>query len=301
LDRVATLCRITEVERQQVGARVELVGEGRLQLCDIVAVEPYVKGVFRQVRTMADTTVYVPTEAEVVRVELLVSELRAMLKDVLLLSDKLGARGGGGGGDNEDDVAAETSDDVAGFNEWGHMEISSLEKSLEWVDGPSVKLEALGSEPTTMAEVTWAAEDRRSAMEVAERLSFAILQVAPASSVSDVRRLLEARTGVCVAHNSKTAASCVGLLGFYPMFLRVENGCFPRTITTQKRIEPRFRCVLTWAGCATACVRVPQRRWRWRRGSPRASTPHTRCWMSSSSSCEPRWRSSHWESERVHA
>jgi len=135
LDRVATLCRIAEVERQDVGARVELIGEGRLQLCDIAAVEPYVKGVFRQVRTMADTTVYVPTEAEAVRVELLVNELRAMLKDVLLLSDKLGTRGGGGGGGDDDNDAA-TGDDEAGFNEWGHMEISSLEKSLQWVDGP---------------------------------------------------------------------------------------------------------------------------------------------------------------------
>jgi len=56
-----------------------------------------------------------------------------------------------------------------------------------------VKLEALGSEPTAMGQVSWPAEDGRSAMEVAERLSFAILQVAPASSVTDVRRLLEAR------------------------------------------------------------------------------------------------------------
>lgn len=49
VDRVATLCRIAHVERQDVGARVELVGEARLQLCDIVSTEPFVKGVFRQV------------------------------------------------------------------------------------------------------------------------------------------------------------------------------------------------------------------------------------------------------------
>ena len=277
LDRVATLCRIAEVERQDVGARVELIGEGRLQLCDIAAVEPYVKGVFRQVRTMADMTVYVPTEAEAVRVELLVNELRAMLKDVLLLSDKLGTRGGGGG-DGDDDNDAATGDDEAGFNEWGHMEISSLEKSLEWVDGPSVKLEALGSEPTAMGQVSWPAEDGRSAMEVAERLSFAILQVAPASSVSDVRRLLEARAGVCgptTQHCPQcTGASAKHTAGVRLLVLaacRTHAASKPPRLRTNQRVLlriPRLTPVsLTAAGCATACACcVPQRRWRWRRG-----------------------------------
>lgn len=185
VDRVATLCRIAHVERQDVGARVELVGEARLQLCDIVSTEPFVKGVFRQVRTMADNTLYVPTESEVVRVELLVTELRAMLADILVLSDKLGTRG----------AVAEAGGEDTAWNEWGHMEISSLEQSLKWVDGPSVLLAAVQDRPTTMADVEWQqpAEKGRSAMEVAERLSFAIMQVAPAASVSDVRRLTEAR------------------------------------------------------------------------------------------------------------
>ena len=49
LDRVATLCRLISVERQEVGARVEVVGESRLQLVDVTRVSPYLKGVFRQV------------------------------------------------------------------------------------------------------------------------------------------------------------------------------------------------------------------------------------------------------------
>lgn len=53
LDRVATLCRLERVQRQEVGARVEVVAEARLQLVDVTRVSPYIKGVFKQVPHLA--------------------------------------------------------------------------------------------------------------------------------------------------------------------------------------------------------------------------------------------------------
>jgi hypothetical protein len=111
---------------------------------------------------MADNTLYVPTESEVVRVELLVTELRAMLADILVLSDKLGTRG----------AVAEAGGEDTAWNEWGHMEISSLEQSLKVRSAPCtlrVTHEALGVTQRALSVTQRALSVTQRALSVTQR------------------------------------------------------------------------------------------------------------------------------------
>uniref|UniRef100_A0A7S0RJ41 Lon N-terminal domain-containing protein n=1 Tax=Pyramimonas obovata TaxID=1411642 RepID=A0A7S0RJ41_9CHLO len=182
IERVATLCRIEKIERQDIGARVDLVGEARMEVNGIVSTDPYITGTFRQVPTFADPTLYKPTEIEMSNVEGVVRDIRQILDDIIQLSDRLKGPAQG------------EAEKVAGWQEWGHAEISDLKRSLSWVDGSVVRLEDLASE-TTMEEIEWADQETlgTSPLEVAERLSFAVLQLAPASSTSELRHLIGVR------------------------------------------------------------------------------------------------------------
>mmetsp|Transcript_1396 Transcript_1396/g.2882 ORF Transcript_1396/g.2882 Transcript_1396/m.2882 type:complete len:377 (-) Transcript_1396:223-1353(-) len=188
LDRVATLCRLERVQRQEVGARVEVVAEARLQLVDVTRVSPYIKGVFKQVRTFANDTLYKPSEAEVLVVANLVTELRSMINDLQLLTGRLQMR--------NESSAGQRVDESMLWQQWGHTEISNLNRSLKWVESPVVDLSAMKC-PQSMVQGECASDTTHhevTSLEVAERLSFAILQAAPASTDSDIRRLVQART-----------------------------------------------------------------------------------------------------------
>eukprot|EP00959_Pyramimonas_sp_CCMP1952_P408062 8551925-Pyramimonas_sp.AAC.1 len=147
IERVATLCRIENIERQDIGARVDLVAEARMELSGIVSTEPYITGTFRQVPTLADPTLYQPTEIELANVEGAVKDIRGLLDDIVLLSDKLKG------------PKQNPEESVAGWREWGHAEVSDLKRSLVWVDGTVVRLDSLSSE-ISMEDVKWAAQVR---------------------------------------------------------------------------------------------------------------------------------------------
>jgi hypothetical protein len=144
VERIATLCRIERIDKQDIGARVEIVAEARLALTGVVATDPFVKGVFQEIPTCADPTLYEPSEQELDTQQKVVREIRASLDAIIQLSDRLNspkvgqgqAEGEGGGGE------------AAAWQEWGHAELSDLKRSLEWVDGDLVRLQDLAGETT---------------------------------------------------------------------------------------------------------------------------------------------------------
>ena len=82
--------------------------------------------------------------------------------------------------------------------EWGHAEIGNLRRAMAWIEGPSITLDMLKPPPVSMDEANWLApmlneEVEHSALQLAERLSFACLQVAPASTEGDLQRLISCR------------------------------------------------------------------------------------------------------------
>jgi hypothetical protein len=130
---------------------------------------------------MADNTLYVPTESEVVRVELLVTELRAMLADILVLSDKLGTRG----------AVAEAGGEDTAWNEWGHMEISSLEQSLK-----------VRSAPCTLRVTHEALGVTQRALSVTQRALGVTYEGASGALSHQDTREERAETSVCVSHQT---------------------------------------------------------------------------------------------------
>eukprot|EP00238_Polyblepharides_amylifera_P014900 CAMPEP_0196579152 /NCGR_PEP_ID=MMETSP1081-20130531/17813_1 /TAXON_ID=36882 /ORGANISM="Pyramimonas amylifera, Strain CCMP720" /LENGTH=375 /DNA_ID=CAMNT_0041898625 /DNA_START=343 /DNA_END=1470 /DNA_ORIENTATION=+ len=215
LDRTATLCRIELIEREQVGARVELVAEARLQLQDILRLEPYIKGTFREVPTMADPTLYQPSEEETASVMELVGKIRSTLNGVIMLSNKLSQ--GIGPSDlppsrptpGASNTPKRSTSDDDGIEEmlWGHMEISNLTESLKWVEAPCVKLSEMkfpismfGAWTDNKAQQEVANGEQMpplapppAPLELAERLSFAILQNVVTASPEQTNKLLTTR------------------------------------------------------------------------------------------------------------
>ena len=81
--------------------------------------------------------------------------------------------------------------------EWGHGEVGNLKRAMAWIEGPYVTLDMLQM-PCSMSKRDWlrdAVEERvkHSELQLAERLSFACLQVAPASTEADYARLVSCR------------------------------------------------------------------------------------------------------------
>lgn len=195
----ATLARIEAVHRQEVGARVEVVGEARIKLEDIAGREPYITGVFTHIPQMGDVGTYVPSEDELAQVKEVTDYIENSVKDILALSDKILAvtpsdaarrdalRGGDGDDDDEDD-----EDDG---EMWTHKEVGNLRSAMEWVDAPPVTIERIEN-PVSMDDANWIDFPEgfeHNSLTRAERLSFAVLQIAPASTASDLQKLIACR------------------------------------------------------------------------------------------------------------
>jgi len=192
----ATLARIEAVHRAEVGARVEVVGEARVKLEDITTREPYIAGLFTHIPQMGDVGTYNPSDDELAQVKEVTDYIESAVNDVLLLSDKLlGDKkdvanvGASTDGDDDDD----DDDDDDGL--WTHKEVGNLRLAMEWVDAPSVTVERI-EEKISMADAKWIERPddfAHSSLTRAERLSFAVLQIAPASTPSDLQKLIACR------------------------------------------------------------------------------------------------------------
>ena len=193
----ATLARIEAVHRQEVGARVEVVGEARIKLEDIAGREPYITGVFTHIPQMGDVGTYVPSEDELAQVKEVTDYIENSVKDILALSDKMLA-------DKPSDGARESLSGVVGGGEdeeeddggmWTHKEMGNLRSAMEWVEAPPVTVERIEN-PVSMDDANWTEFPdgfQHNGLTRAERLSFAVLQIAPASTASDLQKLIACR------------------------------------------------------------------------------------------------------------
>lgn len=212
INQVASLVRVEEVIREDVGAKVVIIGESRVVMQDIVESDPYVRARFTAVPTMgaAGTLAYTPSDDEMAEVEALTEFIDSAVNDIVTLVDRLltdaNANANGAAERADDDGSAITPDDlwdisgVADEVEWGHAEVGNLRRAMAWVDGPSITLDDLADQslPLEMDAADWlapASTERveHSELQLAERLSFACLQVAPTSTEGDLRRLVSCR------------------------------------------------------------------------------------------------------------
>lgn len=188
----ATLARIEAVHRAEVGARVEVVGEARMKLEDITTREPYIAGLFTHIPQMGDVGTYNPSDDELAQVKEVTDYIESAVNDVLLLSDKLL-------GDKKDvanvGASADVDDDDDDDGLWTHKEVGNLRLAMEWVDAPSITVERI-EEKISMADAKWIerpVDFAHSSLTRAERVSFAVLQIAPASTPSDLQKLIACR------------------------------------------------------------------------------------------------------------
>lgn len=192
---VATLARIESIERAEVGARVELVAEQRVRVLSVKNMEPYIRMEVAEVMTCDSPGTLCPTDDEMSGLSDLLSEVRQLVKEVLMLGEKiqLESESMKGGELSEEEEEEEEEDDQ--WEEWGHTELSSLRESMEWVDQQIVSLSVMKL-PITMEEgfaACQASEVEMTRLQEAERLSFALLQMAPESTHADLTQLLHAR------------------------------------------------------------------------------------------------------------
>ena len=194
MNQVATLVRVEEVQREEVGAKVTVIGESRLQLVEVRDSDPYVRAAFLTVPTMGaeGTLAYTPSEEEMAEVEALTEFIDTAVNDVVALVDRLI------GEDGEDPESLWDISGAVDDVEWGHAEVGNLRRAMAWVEGPSITLDDLDG-PVSADEADWLApmlEERvaHSELQLAERLSFACLQVAPASTQGDLARLMSCRS-----------------------------------------------------------------------------------------------------------
>lgn len=189
VNQVATLVRIEDIQREEVGAKVTLIGESRVTLQGIKESDPYIRGVFVPVPVMGagGTLAYIPSDDEMAEVDALSEFVDTAVNDIVMLVDKL-LEG--------QDVSWDTADAVDDV-EWGHAEVGNLRRAMAWVEGPSVTLDQLKT-PISMGEADWVSVAKveavdHSELQLAERLSFACLQMAPASTEADLQRLVSCR------------------------------------------------------------------------------------------------------------
>ena len=193
VNQVATLVRVEEVQREEVGAKVTIIGESRMTLRELEekSQRGYLVGTFVPIPVMQDdgSAAYKPSKTELDEVEALADFIDDAVNDCVALVDKL-LDGDG------DDKLWDTSG-AANEVEWGHGEVGNLKRAMAWIEGPYVTLDMLEM-PCSMSERDWlrdAVEERvkHSELQLAERLSFACLQVAPASTEADYARLVSCR------------------------------------------------------------------------------------------------------------
>ncbi|KAK3257793.1 hypothetical protein CYMTET_33132, partial [Cymbomonas tetramitiformis] len=195
---VATLARIESIEREDVGARVELVAEQRVRVLSVKNMEPYIRMEVAEVMTCDSPGTLCPTDDEMSGLSDLLSEVRQLVEEVLMLGEKLQLESESlkeGIITLPEEEASEQEEEDDQWEEWGHTELSSLRESMEWVDQQMVSLSVMKL-PVTMDEGFAACEESKEEMtrlQEAERLSFALLQMAPASTHADLTQLLLAR------------------------------------------------------------------------------------------------------------
>ena len=234
INQVASLVRVEEVVREDVGAKVVIVGESRVAMSDVVESDPYVRARFTAVPTMgaAGTLAYTPSDDEMAEVEALVEFIDSAANDVATLADRLltdaaaeaseateasDSDDASGPGSSDALVASDAATtpeslwDISGVTdevEWGHAEVGNLRRAMAWVDGPSITLDDLADKslPLEMDAADWLRpvvdeQVNHSELQLAERLSFACLQVAPTSTEGDLRKLVSCRnTAMSTSH-----------------------------------------------------------------------------------------------------
>jgi len=213
LNPVASLVRVEEIVREDVGAKVVIVGESRVAMIDVVESEPYVRAKCVAIPTMgADGTLaYKPSDEETAEVEALTEFIATAVDDIVRLVDRLltdATSETNADGDPGSTTTADSLWDLSNITseiEWGHAEVGNLRRAMGWVEGPQIGLDDLwekkGQEknaPVQMDAANWLkpVSDEKlthSELQRAERLSFACLQVAPTSSDSDLRKLASCR------------------------------------------------------------------------------------------------------------
>ncbi|CEF97569.1 Peptidase S16, lon N-terminal [Ostreococcus tauri] len=184
----ATLARIEWVKREAVGATVRVAGEARVKLEGVVSREPYITGVYTHVPQMGDVGTYVPSDAELAQVREVTDYIENAVRDVMTLSDRLN-------GDASASAAEGEGEDEEIDGMWTHKEVGDLRTAMRWVDAPAITIERIET-PISMEDADWSRADGftgHSELARAERLSFAVLQVAPASTPSALRTLISCR------------------------------------------------------------------------------------------------------------
>jgi len=183
--------RVEDVQREEVGAKLTIIGESRVSVQDINESELYITGVFTPVPVMGagGTLAYTPSDDEMAEVEALTEFINTAVSDIVTLVDRLLADQQGGLSWDTRDAAAEV--------EWGHAEVGNLRRAMAWIQSPSVTLDRM-TPPVSMDTADWVGESAlqlvdHSQLQLAERLSFACLQVAPASTESDLQKLISCR------------------------------------------------------------------------------------------------------------
>jgi Lon protease-like protein len=221
INQVASLVRVEEVIREDVGAKVVIVGESRVHLQNVIESDPYVRASFTAIPTMgaAGTLAYTPSDDEMAEVEALTEFIDSAVNDIVMLADRLmsdatpsvGVEETDGDSDSEQRKAIAPGDlwdisDATTEVAWGHAEVGNLRRAMAWVDGPNITLDDLIAKNTSessslkvgMDEADWLRPlldetVHHSDLQLAERLSFACLQVAPTSTEGDLRKLVSCR------------------------------------------------------------------------------------------------------------
>ena len=91
VNQVATLVRVEEIQREEVGAKVTIIGESRCTLLDIKESQPYITAVFVPVPVMGagGTLAYTPSDDEMAEVEALTEFIDTAVNDIVMLVDRL--------------------------------------------------------------------------------------------------------------------------------------------------------------------------------------------------------------------
>lgn len=190
---MASLARVTRLERLEVGVEVDILCEGRVFVTDVT---PERDGGFLTVKVV-DVP---PPDVDDVSADVLedAERLRVTLEDIITLAERLQSSPGSASEDGDD----LEDDDMM----WGHRETSSLRAAMEWADNVTrVRVTDLLEERAKTGDDNVASEaapwvvspspmDRGEGQLLrAERLTFAAVQSAPSSSFEDDVELVSCR------------------------------------------------------------------------------------------------------------
>ena len=219
---LATLARVTRLERQEVGVEVEILAENRVVLQGANAESD---GGYLEVECHdllhpssakdADQKAQLPTPELSERLVEQANNLRAMLDDVLQLTERVVKRSASVSNDDDDDDDDRRDEDNM---LWGHRESSDLREALAWADRRRpVTVQDLLAERARSGDESVSSDDfERAAFSTAgsysdlaecvadadawkelvyaDRLAFSALQAMPASSREDANELTKCRS-----------------------------------------------------------------------------------------------------------